>query len=75
MTMAPFVEETESLRKHFAKLKEIFDDLSGKQGLHVEMKYLSMGMTNDFEIAIEEGSTMVRIGTAIFMNPGGDIYA
>lgn len=75
MTIAPFTKETESLRKHFAKLKEIFDNLSNKQGLHVEMKYLSMGMTNDFEIAIEEGSNMVRIGTAIFRTPGGDIYA
>ena len=75
MTMAPFIEEAESLREHFAKLKEIFDNLSKKQGFHIEMKYLSMGMTNDFEIAIEEGSNMVRIGTAIFKTSGGDIHA
>jgi pyridoxal phosphate enzyme (YggS family) len=75
MMMAPFIEETELLRKYFARLKKIFDNLADKQGLQIEMKYLSMGMTNDFEVAIEEGSNMVRIGTAIFKTPGGDIYA
>ncbi|MBI4733758.1 MAG: YggS family pyridoxal phosphate-dependent enzyme [Rubrobacteridae bacterium] len=75
MMMAPFTEETDSLRGYFAKLKEVFDDLSYLQGSRIEMKYLSMGMTNDFNIAVEEGSNMVRIGTAFFRTPGGDIYA
>lgn len=66
MTMAPFVEDTERLRPYFAKMKELFDSLAEKRGPNIDMRYLSMGMTNDFEIAIEEGSNMVRIGTALF---------
>ena len=66
MMMAPFVEDIEVLRPYFAKLKELFDNLTRRQEPNVEMRYLSMGMTNDFEVAIEEGSTMVRIGTALF---------
>jgi pyridoxal phosphate enzyme (YggS family) len=61
MGMAPIVAEPEATRPYFAKLKEIWDKLPREQRL-----YLSMGMTQDFEIAIEEGSNMVRIGTAIF---------
>lgn len=68
MMMAPFVNDVELLRPYFAKLKELFDNLSDKEGSNLEMQYLSMGMTNDFEVAIEEGSNMVRVGTAIF-NP------
>lgn len=64
MMMAPFINDTGLLRLYFAKMKELFDTLSKQQGPSFEM--LSMGMTNDFEIAIEEGSNMVRVGTAIF---------
>ncbi|WP_461372124.1 YggS family pyridoxal phosphate-dependent enzyme [Candidatus Aquicultor sp.] len=64
MMMAPYINDTGLLRIYFAKMKELFDNLSKQQGPDFEM--LSMGMTNDFEIAIEEGSTMVRVGTAIF---------
>ena len=60
MGMAPFID-AEDTRPYFAKLKTIWDKLPDEQRL-----YLSMGMTQDFEIAIEEGSNMVRIGTAIF---------
>ncbi|HEY3374347.1 MAG TPA: YggS family pyridoxal phosphate-dependent enzyme [Candidatus Aquicultor sp.] len=66
MTMAPFTEDTAVLKSHFAKTKEIFDNLTSKQGEKLDMRYLSMGMTNDFEIAIEHGANMVRIGTALF---------
>lgn len=66
MMMAPFTDDIELIRPYFARLKELFDDLSGKEGPNFKMRYLSMGMTNDFEVAIEEGSNMVRIGTAIF---------
>jgi len=66
MTMAPYAEDAGLLRPYFAKLREMFDNLSYKQGPNIDMRYLSMGMTNDFEVAIEEGSNMVRIGTAIF---------
>lgn len=64
MTMAPFVEEEEILRHTFTGLRRIHEmacKLPGYQG-----RELSMGMTNDFELAVEEGSTMVRIGTALF---------
>ncbi len=61
MGMAPFAADPEKTRPYFSKLKELWDKLPDEQRL-----YLSMGMTQDFEIAIEEGSNMVRIGTAIF---------
>lgn len=66
MTVAPFSEDPEDIRWVFKKMKEIFDKISGIKLKNTEMKYLSMGMTNDFEIAIEEGANIIRIGTAIF---------
>ena len=63
MTMAPFTDDSIMIRKSFGSLNNIFRKLNDEG---FELKELSMGMTNDFEIAIEEGSTMVRIGTAIF---------
>jgi len=67
MTMAPFMKETDLLRPYFAKLNDLFNNLSSRQDQNIEMQYLSMGMSNDFEVAIEEGSNMVRIGTALFI--------
>jgi pyridoxal phosphate enzyme (YggS family) len=64
MTMAPWVLDEDVLRSCFRKLRELNAFLS--HNLHVSWKELSMGMTDDFEIAIEEGATMVRIGRAIF---------
>jgi PLP dependent protein len=61
MGMAPFLDHPEETRPYFATLKQLWDKLPDEQRL-----CLSMGMTQDFEIAIEEGSNMVRIGTAIF---------
>ena len=66
MTIAPFVPNPEDNRKYFAGLKQLAVDISSKNVNNVSMSILSMGMTNDFEVAIEEGATMVRIGTAIF---------
>ncbi len=66
MTMAPFVEP-EATRKYFRILREIRDDISKR---FWNVKELSMGMSNDFEVAVEEGSTIVRIGTAIFGERG-----
>ena len=66
MTIAPYVEEPEEIRKYFKELKDIFDKIKLRNYNGVEMKYLSMGMTNDFKIAIEEGSNMIRVGTGIF---------
>lgn len=64
MTIAPFVENPEEVRPVFRQLKNIAYGLKEIPG--VRMDQLSMGMTNDFEVALEEGSTMIRIGTAIF---------
>ena len=61
MGMAPFLENPLDTRPFFSDLKKLWDKLPDEQRL-----YLSMGMTSDFEVAIEEGSNMVRIGTAIF---------
>jgi pyridoxal phosphate enzyme (YggS family) len=66
MTLPPFFDNAEDTRPFFSKLRELRDDLA-RDGLFANgMGELSMGMTHDFEIAIEEGATMVRIGTAIF---------
>ncbi|RJQ54126.1 MAG: YggS family pyridoxal phosphate-dependent enzyme [Actinobacteria bacterium] len=66
MTMAPLVEDAEKVRPVFRKLAEIFVRLGKERRVGVEMVHLSMGMTDDFEVAVEEGATMVRIGRAIF---------
>ncbi len=66
MTIAPFVQNKEQARPVFARLYELFHEIAEGNFPNVEMKYLSMGMTNDFEVAIEEGANMVRIGRAIF---------
>lgn len=64
MTMAPFVDNPEEIRWVFARLREILKKMNDEFGL--TMRELSMGMSSDFEVAVEEGATMVRIGTAIF---------
>ncbi|MBT6994791.1 MAG: YggS family pyridoxal phosphate-dependent enzyme, partial [Candidatus Cloacimonetes bacterium] len=66
MTIGKFTSNETEIRDNFKKLKEIFENLKRKNLPNLEMKYLSMGMTNDFEIAIEEGANIVRIGSAIF---------
>jgi len=64
MTIAPYAEEPEESRPHFAALRELRDQLERETGL--KLPVLSMGMSGDFAVAIEEGSTSVRIGTALF---------
>ncbi len=66
MTVAPFVENPEENRAIFRNLKHILVDIQSKKVDNVDMRELSMGMTNDYEIAIEEGATLVRVGSAIF---------
>ena len=66
MTIAPFVSDPEENRKYFANLRKLSVDIGKEKVDNVNMSILSMGMTNDFEIAIEEGATMIRVGTAIF---------
>jgi len=63
MTIAPLVTAPVEARPYFRKLRELRDQLST---IHYSLSTLSMGMSDDFEVAIEEGSTMVRIGRAIF---------
>lgn len=65
MTVAPPVEHAEEVRPYFRQLRELFDSLAKHQEGYT-MQHLSMGMSHDFEVAIAEGATMVRIGTAIF---------
>lgn len=66
MTIGPFTEVAEDSRSSFRTLKSIFDRANAAGFLRMPMTVLSMGMTHDYTIAIEEGSTMIRIGTAIF---------
>lgn len=66
MGMAPFVETAEEARPYFRQLKELFEEAKQLDLGTGQMKYLSMGMTNDYTVAIEEGSNMVRVGTGIF---------
>ena len=66
MTIAPFVEKDEDNREVFANLKKLSVDINNKNIDNVCMNILSMGMRGDYKVAIEEGSTMVRVGTSIF---------
>ena len=66
MTSAPFVENPEENRKYFRQLKQLSVDINAKNIDNIYMDTLSMGMTNDYVVAVEEGATMVRVGTAIF---------
>ena len=66
MTIAPFVENPEENRIHFANLRKLLIDINKKNIDNVTMSVLSMGMTNDYEVAIEEGATLIRVGTGIF---------
>ena len=66
MTIAPYVENPEDNRMYFRKIKELSVDIRNKKIDNVSMDILSMGMTGDYQVAIEEGATMVRVGTGIF---------
>ncbi len=63
MTILPYLDDSEKLRSYFKKMKKLFDQLSTEV---IALNELSMGMTNDYQIAVEEGATIVRVGTAIF---------
>ncbi|NOU95389.1 YggS family pyridoxal phosphate-dependent enzyme [Paenibacillus sp. LMG 31456] len=65
MTMAPYEEEPELTRPVFRRLRELRDELNQKQSLGYEIPHLSMGMSGDFEVAIEEGATWVRLGSIL----------
>lgn len=66
MTMAPFIEDKDQIRSVFKRLKELSIEIDSLNIPNVDMDELSMGMSNDYQIAIEEGATIVRVGTSIF---------
>lgn len=66
MTIAPYVENPEDNRQYFAQLRQLSVDISAKNIDNVTMNVLSMGMTGDYETAVSEGATLVRVGTGIF---------
>jgi uncharacterized pyridoxal phosphate-containing UPF0001 family protein len=66
MTMPPYFENPEESRPAFRALRGLQESISGRGIPGVLMEELSMGMSNDFEVAVEEGATLVRVGTAIF---------
>ncbi|MCD8089100.1 MAG: YggS family pyridoxal phosphate-dependent enzyme, partial [Clostridiales bacterium] len=66
MTVAPYDENPGNNRIYFRKMRELFVDIKAKNCDNIDMTYLSMGMTNDYIEAIEEGADIVRIGTGIF---------
>lgn len=66
MAMASFVDDPEDVRPEFRQMRELFETYDARHNPRVEMETLSLGMSNDFEVAIEEGSTMVRLGSVLF---------
>jgi len=66
MTLPPFFPDPEDVRPYFIRLRELAQDMAALNLPNVDMKELSMGMSHDFEVAVEEGATLVRVGTAIF---------
>jgi pyridoxal phosphate enzyme (YggS family) len=66
MTMAPFSGDPEAARPYFRRTKEIFEEIKGMKIPGVEMKILSMGMSNSYKVALEEGANLIRIGTKLF---------
>ena len=66
MTVPPFTDDPQDARPYFRKLRELRDNIAARKHPGVNMDVISMGMSHDFEVAIEEGSTCVRVGTAIF---------
>ena len=66
MTMGPFAGDPEESRPYFKKTREIFEKLKAEDLPGVEMTYLSMGMSNSYRVALEEGANLVRIGTRLF---------
>jgi hypothetical protein len=71
MILPPFFEDAERVRPYFRRLRELRDDLRARGAFAEGVGELSMGMTHDFEVAVEEGATLVRVGTALFGGRGG----
>lgn len=71
MSVAPFSDDPEEIRPFFAKVKQLYDEYGMIEHDRIDFKYLSMGMTHDYITAMEEGSNLIRVGTAIF---GARVY-
>jgi hypothetical protein len=66
MTVPPYFEDTEKSRPYFARLRELGDEINRAGVANMQVAHLSMGMSHDYEVAVEEGATLLRIGTALF---------
>ena len=66
MTIPPFIDEKTLIRKYFSQMRQLFIDIRGKKMDNISMEVLSLGMSDDFDLAVAEGSTLVRVGSAIF---------
>ena len=66
MSVPPLLMDAEAVRPYFKKLKEVKEEINGMDIANFDIQHLSMGMSNDYEIAVEEGATLLRIGTALF---------
>ncbi len=66
MCIAPFAADPEDVRVYFAQVKKLYDEYGNIEHKNLDFKYLSMGMSHDYEVAISEGSNLIRVGTAIF---------
>jgi len=72
MTMGPWADDPENYRPHFVATRQIFEQMKKLNLSHVEMKYLSMGMTSSYKVAVAEGANMVRLGVGLFGGRGED---
>ena len=66
MCIAPYADDPDTVRQYFAEVKKLYDQFSQIDHENLDFRYLSMGMSHDYKVAIEEGSNLVRIGTSIF---------
>lgn len=66
MALPPYSDDPEEVRPYFKQVRELKDKLTGMNLSNFDIRHLSMGMTNDYEVAVEEGATIVRLGTALF---------
>ena len=66
MALPPYLDDPEEVRPYFQRLRQLAETMKARQIPGIELQELSMGMSHDFEVAIEEGATLVRVGSAIF---------
>jgi uncharacterized pyridoxal phosphate-containing UPF0001 family protein len=66
MVLPPYSDDPEAVRPYFKEVRQLKDELNGLKLQNFDIQHLSMGMSNDYEVAVEEGATIVRLGTALF---------